>query len=169
MSTYAFEPSLLPPSLHAKVPTGLTLRPLSLDDYSRKHLLVLADLTSCPDTGEERWKERFTEMVSIKDTYFPVVFVQSEGEGDVVATGTLVLERKFLRNLGIVGHIEDIAVGSKAQGKGLGKLMIEVLTMISEAKGAYKTILDCDVKNEGFYVKCGYENKGVEMAKYKAH
>ncbi|KAK4699723.1 glucosamine-phosphate N-acetyltransferase, partial [Phenoliferia sp. Uapishka_3] len=108
--------------------------------------------------------------------------------------GTLFMERKFIRGCGTAGHLEDIVVGENQQGKGLGKIIINVLTELSETLGAYKvstrnreesgargacpdvlelmspsitqTILDCDVKNEGFYVKCGYENKGYEMAKY---
>ena len=86
---------------------------------------------------------------------------------ELVATGTVFLEPKFLRNLATAAHIEDIAVDKSMQGKGLGKVLIEALTTLSENAGAYKTLLDCSDDNVPFYTKCGYETKGVYMAKYK--
>lgn len=57
------------------------------------------------------------------------------------------MEKKFLRNLGTVGHIEDIAVDKTQQGKKLGLRIIQTLTGISEGLGAYKTILNCSDHN----------------------
>ncbi|ORY90070.1 acyl-CoA N-acyltransferase [Leucosporidium creatinivorum] len=161
----AFDATLIPSTLSATLPPGLHLRPLASTDYHRSHLALLATLTQAPDIGEESWTARFDEMVALKGSYYPVVVVDSSSD-QLVATGTLLIERKFIRGAALTGHIEDIAVSSSMQGKGLGKKIIEVLTALSEIVGAYKTILDCDPKNEAFYVKCGYENKGFEMARY---
>ncbi|CEH18447.1 acyl-n-acyltransferase [Ceraceosorus bombacis] len=98
-------------------------------------------------------------------TYYPIVILDKQKDS-IVATGTVFMERKFIRNLGDCGHIEDIAVDKNVQGKGLGKRIIQALTGISDAAGAYKTILDCSEDNQPFYVKCGYKHAGVEMAKY---
>lgn len=65
----------------------------------------------------------------------------------IVAVGSVFVEHKFLRGLGSVGHIEDIAVDSKVQGKKLGLRIIQALTGISEREGCYKTILNCSDKN----------------------
>jgi len=78
----------------------------------------------------------------------------------------LIVEKKFIRNLGQVGHIEDIAVLENQQGKRLGLKMIHALDHISEKVGCYKSILDCSEKNQGFYEKCGYKLAGVQMANY---
>ena len=43
-----------------------------------------------------------------------------------------------LNNLGKQGHIEDIAIASEYQGKGLGIKIIEVLGSIAEKVGCYK-------------------------------
>jgi glucosamine-phosphate N-acetyltransferase len=43
-----------------------------------------------------------------------------------------------LNNLGKQGHIEDIAIASEYQGKGLGSKIIEVLGSIAEEVGCYK-------------------------------
>lgn len=71
-----------------------------------------------------------------------------------------------IRNLGLAGHIEDIAVTRDQQGKKLGLRIIHALDYIAENVGCYKTILDCTEANEGFYVKCGYKRKGLQMAHY---
>jgi glucosamine-phosphate N-acetyltransferase len=133
----AFDATLIPSTLSATLPTGLHLRPLASTDYRRSHLALLATLTQAPDIGEEAWTGRFHEIVALKGTYYPVVVVESSSD-QLVATGTLLIERKFIRGAGLTGHIEDIAVASSAQGKGLGKKIIEVLTALSEVVGAYK-------------------------------
>ncbi|GAA6063921.1 hypothetical protein JCM10212_003539 [Sporobolomyces blumeae] len=168
MPSTLFDASLLPQDVLSELPSGLTLRPLDSSDYARGHLSVLAHLTAAPDVGQDAWSSRFTEMVEInqvKLTYLPIVLVDDASDR-LVGSATLVVERKFLRNAGLVGHIEDVVVDPKQQGKKLGLRLLQALTKLSEGQGCYKTILDCDPKNEAFYVKCGYENKGCEMAKY---
>lgn len=71
-----------------------------------------------------------------------------------------------IHNLGLVGHIEDIAVAKDQQGKKLGLRLIQALDFVAEKVGCYKTILDCSEANEGFYVKCGFRRAGLEMAHY---
>ena len=94
-----------------------------------------------------------------------MVIVSKETD-ELVATGTVFLEPKFLRNLASAAHIEDIAVDKSMQGKGLGKILIAALTALSESAGAYKTLLDCSDDNVPFYKKCGYDVKGLQMSKY---
>jgi len=89
-----------------------------------------------------------------------------EDQGKIVTTGALLVERKFIHHLGLVGHIEDIAVAKDQQGKKLGQKMIQALDFVAEKVGCYKCILDCSEANEGFYVKCGYKRAGLEMAHY---
>ena len=71
-----------------------------------------------------------------------------------------------IRNLGLVGHIEDIAVTRDQQGKKLGLRIIHAMDYIADGVGCYKAILDCSEANEGFYVKCGFKRAGLEMAHY---
>ena len=71
-----------------------------------------------------------------------------------------------IHNLGLVGHIEDIAVAKDQQGKKLGLRIIQALDFVAENVACYKTILDCSEANEGFYVKCGFKRAGLEMAHY---
>jgi glucosamine-phosphate N-acetyltransferase len=47
----------------------------------------------------------------------------------------------------MVGHIEDIAVDPKQQGKKLGLRIIQALTGVAEGLGCYQTILDSSKDN----------------------
>lgn len=125
---------------------------------------MLKVLTSVGDPGEEAWVQRYRELVAA-GIYFVAVIVSRETD-TIVATGTVFLEPKFIRTLATAGHIEDIAVDASTQGKGVGKALIAALTAVGKSRGAYKILLDCSEDNVPFYTKCGYERKGVEMARY---
>jgi glucosamine-phosphate N-acetyltransferase len=113
---------------------------------------VLSVLTQAPDVGAEAWAAQFQSMRSEPAAYYIVVVVSRETD-QIVASGGVFVERKFLRGLGRTGHIEDIAVAREMQGKKLGLRIIQVLTQISEDVGCYKTILNCNENNIGtFYV-----------------
>lgn len=85
-------------------------------------------------------------MRSTPRTYYQLVIVDKHTDR-IVAVGCVFIERKFLRGLGSVGHIEDIAVDKNQQGKKLGLRVIQALTTISENSGCYKTILNCSDAN----------------------
>ena len=69
------------------------------------------------------------------DSYYLLVITEGE---KIVGTGALVVERKFIHNLGLVGHIEDIAVAKNQQGKKLGLKIIQALDFVAMKVGCYK-------------------------------
>lgn len=141
------------------------MRPLARGDYSKGHLETLKNLTTVGNVSEAAWTERYEWMrTSGRGGYYCLVVCDEQER--VVGTGCVVVEKKFIHNLGSVGHIEDIVVRKDQQGKKLGLRIIEALDHISKEVGCYKTILDCSEANEGFYVKCGYKRAGLEMAHY---
>ncbi|KAI0291977.1 glucosamine 6-phosphate N-acetyltransferase [Russula brevipes] len=160
-----FPEELVPQHVKDELPPELHIRPLAATDYERGHLSVLGVLTQAPDVGAEAWAAQFQVMRGEPAAYYLLVVVSRETDR-IVGCGGVFVERKFLRGLGRVGHIEDIAVAREMQGKKLGLRIIQALTHISEAVGCYKTILNCSETNIGFYEKCGYEKREVEMAKY---
>ena len=122
------------------------IRPLARTDYHRSHLPILSVLTQAPDTGLEGYQATFDTLARCPETYFTLVIVSKETD-QIVGVGCVFIERKFLRNLGKVGHIEDIAVSKTMQGKKLGLRIIQALTGFSETMGCYKTILNCSDDN----------------------
>lgn len=117
--------------------------------------------------SKEVFTTRFQELRQANQVWLStLVLVILDRNDQVAATGTLLVERKFLRAGAIAGHIEDIAVRPNEQGKGFGRVLIDALTKLAERQGCYKVILDCDEKNVAFYEKCTYERAGIEMKKY---
>ncbi|KAI9788874.1 MAG: Glucosamine-phosphate N-acetyltransferase-like protein [Peltula sp. TS41687] len=165
--TPLFHSSLVSPEVSSLLPAGYSLRPLQRTDFHAGFLDVLRVLTTVGDVTEERWNERYEWMSKRNADGHGDYFVLIIWDGQkVVGTGTLMVERKFIHDLGLVGHIEDIAVAKDQQGKKLGLRMIQALDYVAEKVGCYKSILDCSEANEGFYVKCGFKRAGVEMAHY---
>lgn len=121
------------------------MRPLAKTDLSRGFISVLTVLTSAPEVSETRYAETFDAMKSFNN-YFTLVIV-SRATDKIVGSGTVFIEQKFIRNLGKVGHIEDIVVDKNMQGRKLGLRIINALTEISETRGCYKTILNCSEDN----------------------
>jgi glucosamine-phosphate N-acetyltransferase len=179
-----FGAELISPAIAASLPPTYTLRALRKSDYDIGFLDVLRVLTTVGDITKEEWNGRYDWMnTQGKGGYYLLVI---EDQGRIVGTGALLVERKLwvsplrslsqclrrlirhcsIHHLGIVGHIEDIAVAKDQQGKKLGLKLIQALDFIAEKVGCYKCILDCSEANEGFYVKCGYKRAGLEMAHY---
>ncbi|KAL1996146.1 hypothetical protein VTN49DRAFT_469 [Thermomyces lanuginosus] len=162
-----FDPGLISPEITAKYPEGYTVRPLARDDYHRGFFECLQTLTATGDISESQFHERFDWHKNHgQGWYYCVVIADKKNNGRIVGTGAVVVERKFIHNLGIIGHIEDISINADHQGKGFGKLLINTLDNIAVNVGCYKTILDCSEQNIGFYEKCGYTKMGRNMAHY---
>lgn len=159
-----FSSDLISPDVSAALPEGYTARALRVSDYDAGFLDCLRVLTTVGEITKEQFAERYQWMAS-QDTYY-VLVIEDTARSQVVGTGNLLVERKFIHSLGLVGHIEDIAVAKDQQGKKLGLRLIQALDFIAEKVGCYKTILDCSEANEGFYVKCGFRRAGLEMAHY---
>ncbi|GKZ19311.1 glucosamine-phosphate N-acetyltransferase-like protein [Aspergillus brasiliensis] len=159
-----FPTTLISPSVAAELPEGYKIRPVRRSDYSRGYLDVLRVLTTVGTITEEQWNKRYDWIASRNDEYYLLVIC--DGEDRIVGTGSLIVERKFIHELGLVGHIEDIAVEKNQQGKKLGLRIIQALDYVAAQVGCYKSILDCSEANEGFYLKCGFKRAGLEMAHY---
>jgi len=114
--------------------------------------------------SENIFRERCSELEANPD--YKIRVIEDAETGRLIASATLLVERKFIHECGKVGHIEDVVVDSAYRGQNLGVLIIKELLHLGEESGCYKVILDCADANVGFYEKCGLERKGVEMAKY---
>ncbi|KAL8978833.1 MAG: hypothetical protein Q9205_005685 [Flavoplaca limonia] len=131
---------------------------------------VLRVLTTVGDISESAWNERYDWGGDYRKKIVGRIFKGASGW--VIILGMEEEEHPAdggdgsIHNLGLVGHIEDIAVAKDQQGKKLGLRIIQALDELAEKVGCYKTILDCSETNEGFYVKCGYKRAGLEMAHY---
>jgi len=140
------------------------IRLITRDDITESYYSLLGQLTEIdPKTMDS---DRTTAFFRNLGQDHQIYVIEHCKAGGIVATGTILIEDKLIRNYGRVGHIEDIVVDSDFSGYGLGKIMINYLTEVGGQVGCYKCILDCDDEHVGFYEKCGYRRKGAEMAQY---
>ena len=139
----------------------LLVRQLEADDVDKGFLEPLGQLTSVGNVTREAFLARLAEIRAGPEHVYVV-----EENGRLIATGTLLLERKFARSCGICGHVEDIVVDASARGRGMGLVIVRALMRVAGRMGAYKVILDCSEDNQRFYEKCGLTRKEVQMARY---
>jgi len=128
---------------------------------------TLSGLTVVGDVSKADFEKRFDLMFPSRSDIYKIVVIYDLEAKKVIGTGTLLLELKFIRNLGTCGHIEDIVISTGYRGKNFGFRIVDLLRKIAVHNDCYKVILDCDDKNVGFYEKCDFVNKGTFMAWYR--
>lgn len=87
-----------------------------------------------------------------------------EQSGNLLATGTILYEQKFIFNLAKLGHIEDVCVKREYRRLGYGKIIVQQLLRRATEAGCYKVTLDCADANVDFYKACGFEVRGHQMS-----
>ncbi len=136
-------------------------RPLQKTDYHSSYFALLRQLTCCND--DRIPIPIFENFVENLHENHQIWVIEDINTKKIVATGTLWIEQKIIHDMGKVGHIEDIVVDSNIRNQGLGRELIKKLRDIAIEKGCYKVILNCEEYNQGFYEKCKFEKKGIQM------
>lgn len=133
---------------------------LEKEDYHRGFLQLLEQLTIV--NSEKITFENFCSQFDNMNSHVIVIRHNEK----VIATASIFIEKKFTHTLLSVGHIEDVVVDKEYRGFKLGKLMIDYLVNYAKNNKCYKVILDCSKENVGFYKKCGFSDKNIEMCLY---
>uniref|UniRef100_A0A0A9EI54 glucosamine-phosphate N-acetyltransferase n=1 Tax=Arundo donax TaxID=35708 RepID=A0A0A9EI54_ARUDO len=141
------------------------IRPLELSDLSKGFFELLAQLSPSPPLTEEAFRARFAELAALGADHL-VLVAEDAATGRLAAAGAVLVERKFIRRCGLVGHVEDVVVDAAARGRGLGERLIRRLVEHARGRGCYKVILNCTPELRGFYAKCGFVEKNVQMGLY---
>uniref|UniRef100_A0A0E0ICG1 glucosamine-phosphate N-acetyltransferase n=1 Tax=Oryza nivara TaxID=4536 RepID=A0A0E0ICG1_ORYNI len=141
------------------------IRPLELADISRGFLGLLNQLSPSPPLTEEAFRARFEELAALGADHL-VLVAEDAATGRLAAAGAVLVERKFIRRCGRVGHVEDVVVDAAARGRGLGERVVRRLVEHARGRGCYKVIINCTSELTGFYAKCGFVEKNVQMGLY---
>ena len=137
----------------------IKIRQLEEKDLFKGFLESLDSLRKASDTSPRKAKEIFKKISSDKNYMICVAISDSR----IVGTGTIFIEQKFIYKGGKVGHIEDVAVSKKYQGKGIGQKITKALVEYAKKEGCYKTILDCQDDLIPFYEKIGFKRHSNAM------
>lgn len=132
------------------------IRQLNEDDYA-EYLYVINEFRPTCFTYEQ-----FLETLKYVSAYSEIWVLLIDNL--MVATGTIIYERKYIFDNSCLAHIEDVCVLEKCRKKGYGKEIVRHLMNQAKEKGCYKVTLDCNLSNMSFYEACGLEQRGVQMS-----
>jgi glucosamine-phosphate N-acetyltransferase len=87
----------------------------------------------------------------------------AEINNTVIGTLTLHTQKKLIRNGGLCGFIEDVAVKSEYRGNNIGSLLVQEGIKKAKELGCYKVILSCFDERINFYIKNGFFRESNTM------
>ena len=138
------------------------IRTLDIQDYYKNYFNLLQELTLAENTTFKDWEERIN---NINGNKYHNIFVIEENE-KIIASITLIIELKLIRDLGNVAHIEDLVVSKNYRNHGLAKKLIEYCLDYSKKENCYKVILNCNDNLIHFYKKFGFQDKNRALSLY---
>ena len=86
-----------------------------------------------------------------------------EIDGEIVGTATLHLQKKFIRDGGVAGFIEDVAVREKLRNQNIGSMLMKYLIEKAKEFGCYKVVLSCFPERVEFYKRNGFIQESITM------
>lgn len=110
-------------------------------------------------------KDQFKEVL-LNQSHVSIYVLEDVKNNKLIGAGTLLFETKFIHNISLYSHIEDIIIKKEYRNFGYGKKLLLYLINVCKNKNCYKILLDCEEKLKSFYEKCGFENKGSQMVIY---
>ncbi|KAM0941566.1 putative glucosamine-phosphate N-acetyltransferase transcription regulator GNAT family [Dioscorea sansibarensis] len=146
----------------------LPIRGLEPSDNAKGFVALLSQLSSCPPVADDAFQARRAEINALGADHL-IAVIEDPATSRIVATGSIFIEKKFLRGCSSVGHIEDVVVDAAARGQRLGQKIVKYLVEHARANGCYKVIVDCTPELRGFYESCGFVEKSIQMAIYFNH
>lgn len=141
---------------------NIIFRELCKNDWNKGYFDLLKQLSNSSPMGEEEFKN----ILDIINNSATIYIFEDTSTSKIVGTATLMIEQKFIRGGGKVGHLEDVVIDKNYRGINLGIKMIEKIVNLAREKGCYKIIGNCDEKLLVFYEKNGFFKKGVQIAIY---
>jgi len=139
--------------------------PTNITHINDQYIHLLSYLTTVNQITDEDFVHKITEISNIGEII--ISYIQnSDGNINIIGTGTVMIEPKIIHNCKSVGHIEDIVVHPSYREHGIAKNILKKLVNISENRNCYKVILDCNNDLIAFYEKNGFQNHGTQMSKY---
>lgn len=133
-----------------------SLRPLEIDDWDKSFREMLNQLNSVDNLNRDFFRRHFDQMKSSNGAYYCIV-IEELKTAKIVASGMLIIIRKFYSNCESIGRIEAVIVDEKFRGKHLGQLIIFALTYIGKYKGLSEIILESMSHTLDFYYKCEFK------------
>jgi glucosamine-phosphate N-acetyltransferase len=140
--------------------------PEHVHKIKEQYLFLLSELTSTNYIETSLFKKNIERINEMGTIVVGVLNDLSSNYFEIVASGTIIIEPKIIREGKNVGHIEDIVVAKHMRGKGISHKILDILKLFARENNCYKVILDCDNEVKNVYIKNGLKVKGIQMAEY---
>lgn len=138
-------------------------RRLVKNDYHKKYLNLLEQTNMVGFMQESTFHSIFN---NISSNPFHHIFVY-EHKNKIIASGTLIIETKFISTKHFSGHITNIVVDKNYRTyKQLKIHLIKYLLDYSKKLGCYKCFINSEFKNEINLQKLGFHINNFNMVKY---
>jgi hypothetical protein len=140
--------------------------PEYVDKIKEEYLFLLSELTSTSYIETSLFEKNIEGINEMGSIVVGVLNDVSSNYFEIVASGTIIIEPKIIREGKNVGHIEDIVVAKHMRGKGISHKMLDILKLFARESNCYKITLDCDNEVKNVYIKNGLKVKGIQMTEY---
>jgi glucosamine-phosphate N-acetyltransferase len=140
--------------------------PDNIELIKNRYLLLLSELTLTPYIETSLFLKNIEKIHQMGKIIVATINHKSSNNIEFVASGTIIIEPKIIRDGKNVGHIEDIVVSKHMRGKGVSQQILNILKTIARENNCYKVILDCDNAVKNVYIKNGLDIKGIQMSEY---
>ena len=133
---------------------NMTIREFNSEDIHNGLLDVLKETWFITEISDET----LTQWLMSNNYMFV-----AEIDNTVIGTLTLHTQKKLIRNGGLCGFIEDVAVKSEYRGNNIGSLLVQEGIKKAKELGCYKVILSCFDERINFYTKNGFFRESNTM------
>ena len=84
-------------------------------------------------------------------------------DNKIIGSITVIYEQKFINNLAIYAHIEDVVVDMNYRSLKIGSSLLDYAKSKAKEKNCYKCTLVCSQKLSRFYSHNDFEENGIHM------
>jgi glucosamine-phosphate N-acetyltransferase len=85
-------------------------------------------------------------------------------DNKLIGSITVIYEQKFIHNLSIYAHIEDVIVDENYRHMKIGSKLLDYVKKIAKEKKCFKLSLVCNDMVKPFYLNNNFEERGLNMS-----
>jgi glucosamine-phosphate N-acetyltransferase len=140
--------------------------PEYIDKIKEQYLFLMSELTLTTYIETDLFIRNVERINEIGSIVVGILNDLSSNSFEIIASGTIIIEPKIIREGKNVGHIEDIIVTKHMRGRGISHKILDILKLFARGSNCYKVILDCENEVKNVYIKNGLKVRGIQMSEY---
>jgi glucosamine-phosphate N-acetyltransferase len=131
-----------------------------------KYINLLSMLTITSDLDNNNFINILDNINNNSLIYIACINDINNLEFNIIGSGTILIENKFIHGGMNVGHIEDIVIHENYRKIGISQILLDKLKEFAKKNNCYKIILDCKESISNVYKKNNFKVNGLQMTCY---